>query len=312
MTLFQAPLLTDGASHPAQEFRQMIRDLSRGAEGITTGTDLKVSALGTPGAAVQIGDGSGIIIGRANAFQGSYSACNIGSVTKSIASTGGSVRSDMVVLRVLDPQYEGSLNPAVDPIVFFDVISNVGSTATTVPGGYTAIPLARIDIPVSTSTITAGMVKDIRQLANPRRDRNLYFQFPASLSTEIGPSPAAYAYFSTAAGWALPVPAWASIAKIKVDVAQLRYSTNVFFGQIRATFGASLSTQDVILDDNITSGIRRATVVFGDTLTIPDSYRSTSQTLRVQASCSGGATGKVSVDASTTLIADVEWVEAPR
>lgn len=167
MTLFQAPILTNGSMHSAQQFRMLVRDLANGAEGITQGDDLKVTALGTPGAAVQVGDGSGVVRGKANSFQGSYSACNIGSATVSIASTGGSPRSDMVVLRILDPQYEGSLDPATDQIMFFDVISNVGSTATVVPGGYTAIPLARIDIPASTSTITSGMITDIRQCANP-------------------------------------------------------------------------------------------------------------------------------------------------
>src|SRR5690348_7564275 len=127
MTLFQAPILTNGATHSAQQFRMLVRDLARGAEGTTQGDDLKVTALGTPGSSVQIADGSGIIRSKANSFGGSYAACNIGTATVAIAPTGGSIRSDMVVLRVLDPEYEGSLNPATDPIMYFDVLSNVGS-----------------------------------------------------------------------------------------------------------------------------------------------------------------------------------------
>lgn len=311
MTLFQAPLLTNGATHPAQQFRMMIRDQSRGSEGITEGDDLKVTALGTPGAAVQVSDGSGTVRGRANTFQGSYAVCNIGSVTVAVASTGASARSDMVVLRVLDPEYEGSLNPASDPIQYFYVISNVGSTATTVPGGYSAIPLARIDIPASTSTITSGMITDLRKCANPRRDRTLYTQSPTAASVEITGTTSTYSYFTTSAGWNLAVPTWATQAKILMTIGGLRYSTNIFFGFLSATFGASLSVQQTVLDDN-QGGIRRATVMCADTLTIPSAYRGTTQLLRARAAGGTGNLGKVSVDTSSTLIADVEFFEAAR
>lgn len=311
MTLFQAPILTDGATHPAQQFRMMVRDLSNGAEGITQGDDLKVAPLGTPGAGVQVLDGSGIVRSKANSFGGSYSACNIGAATVSIASTGGSGRSDMVVLRILDPEYEGSLDPATDPVMFFDVISNVSSTATTVPGGYTAIPLARIDIPLSTSTITSGMIVDIRKVANPRRQRTFLTQSPTGLSTQIGGTSGTFSYFSTAAGWSVAVPDWASTAIVAINVGALRFATASFFGYLRATFGSSLTVQQIVLDDN-QSGTRRQTAVGGDTLTIPSAYRGTTQTLRMQACGFTGNVGTVGIDTSSTMLADIEFAEAAR
>lgn len=310
MTLVQAPLLTSGASHSAQTFRMMLRDLARGSEGVTEGNDLKVTALATPGSSVQIGDGSGVIKGRFTTWQGHYTAYNIGTATVPIASTGSTGRTDMVVLRVLDPAYEGSLNPATDQICFFDVISNVSSTATSPPAGYSAIPLARITIPSSTSTITDSMITDLRKIANPRRETGLYTESPASISTGITGTSGTYSYFSTANGWSISVPSWATTMKINLQVGQLRYDTNNFFGYLRATFGLALTMQQVALDDNQGTGVRRGTVVAGDTLTIPWSYRATTQTLRVQAA--GGASnggGKVYVDASTTLIAAVEFIE---
>ncbi|MGS2592116.1 hypothetical protein [Streptomyces hebeiensis] len=312
MALFPAPILTDGATHSAQQFRMLVRDLARGAEGITQGTDLKVTQLSTPGTSVQISDGSGVVRGRVSAFQGTYSVCNIGADTVPIAATGGTARSDMVILRVEDPEYEGSLNPAVDQVAYFQVISNVSSSATTIPDGRTGIPLARIDIPASTSTITDAMIKDIRQIANPRRDRTLSTQSPTALSTEITGSSGTFTNFSTAAGWTIAVPSWASTVRIVLTVAQIRYSTNTFYGGLRATFGSSLTVQPVNLDDNQT-GIRRGTVAAADTLTVPSSYRGTSQTLRLQAAgYPSNTTGRVGVDSSTTLIADVEFTEAPR
>ncbi|MCA1220246.1 hypothetical protein [Streptomyces sp. 8L] len=312
MTLFQAPILTDGATHSAQQFRMLVRDLANGAEGITQGDDLKVTPLSTPGAAVQVADGSGIIRSKANSFGGSYSACNIGAASVDIASTGGSPRSDMVILRILDPEYEGDLDPATDPIMFFDVVSGVASTATTVPAGYTAIALARIDLPASTSTITAAMITDIRSVANPRRQRTLNVYSPTAALNEFGGNASVYSYWTNVPGWNIPIPDWATTARIMLTVCQIRFSTNDFFGNLSATFGASLSMQQTVLDDNGGTGPRRSTVVCADTFTLPDAYRGTTQLLRARGCGAPGNTGKVGMDSSVTLVADVEFNEAPR
>lgn len=313
MTLFRVPLLVNGASHPAQSFRMMIRDLARGSEGITQGDDLRVSELDTPGGGVQISDGSGVVRGRVSTFQGSYAVCNSGvDDTITIAANGGgSTRYDLVVLRVEDPEYEGTLDPETDDINYFQVISNVSSTATTAPDGRTSIALARIAIPAATATITDAMITDVRQVANPRRERTQQVQTPGTLSNLIGGTSGSYAYFDSSSGWAVAVPSWATTARIKVDVAGLRLATGVVFGNFRATFGASLSLQPTIVDDNQTS-TRRLYHMAADTLTIPDAYRGTTQTLRAQFAGLAGNAGTVSVDASTTLVADVEFFEAPR
>ncbi|MGW7398133.1 hypothetical protein ACWGH7_16730 [Streptomyces cyaneofuscatus] len=311
MPLYQVPILVNGATHSAEQFRAMVQDLARGAEGITAGTDLKVTQLGTPGAGVQIASGSGVVRGRFDAFQGSYAVRNQGTDTVDIAATGGSPRSDMLILRVEDPQYEGTLNPEVDNINYFQVISNVSSSATAIPDGRTGIPLARIDIPASTATITDAMIVDIRRVANPRTERHLLTQSPTAMSTEITGSAGTYSYFTTAAGWTIAVPAWASTVRIVLTCSQLRYSTAAFFGRLRATFGSSLTIQPVNLDDNQTT-VRRGTVAVADTLTIPDAYRGTSQLLRLQAAGMTGNTGRVGIDGSTSLIADVQFSEAPR
>lgn len=312
MSLFRVPILTDGANHSAQQFRMMVRDLARGAEGITEGDDLKVTQRSTPGAGVQVGDGSGVVRGRVNANQGHYSVCNIGSTLVDIAATGGSVRSDMVILRVEDPEYEGTLNPVTDEINYFEVISGVSSSATTIPDGRTGIPLARIDIPASTSTITSAYIVDIRQVANPRRDRLMETQSPSGTSTAITGTASTYTYFSTAPGWNIAIPAWASKVKIRVDISQIKYTTGTIVAGLRATFGDSLTLQSVPLDDNQGSGVRRGMVAVADTLTIPDDYRGTTQLLRPQVAGVPGNLGAITVDTSTTLIADIEFSEAPR
>jgi hypothetical protein len=311
MALFPRPILTNGATHSAQQFRMMVRDLVSGAEGITEGDDLKVTQRSPTGSGVQVSSGSGVVTGRADPNQGTYSVCNIGAVNVDIAATGASTRSDMVILRIEDPEYEGSLDPATDQVCYFQVISNVSSSATTIPDGRTGIALARIDIPSSTSTITSAMIKDIRKVANPRRDRQIYTQSPTALSNAIGGTSGTYSYFSTAPGWSIAIPDWATTMKVVVDVSGLRMVTSAIFGDLRATFGSSLTMQYVIVDDNVT-GTRRQYAKVADTLTIPDAYRGTSQLLRIQFAPFPGNTGTLTVDGNTTLTADVEFSEAPR
>jgi hypothetical protein len=312
MSLFPQPILTNGATHSAQQFRMLVRDLANGAEGITQGDDLKVTQRSTPGAGITVGDGSAVVRGRFTTFQGHYSACNIGSVDVAIASTGsGSGRSDMVILRIEDPEYEGSVNPATGQVAYFQVISGVSSSATAIPDGRTGIPLARIDIPASTATITNAMITDLRKIANPRRQRRMYTHSPATDSALIGSS-TTYSYFSTEPGQNIDVPDWATTARIRVDVSPLRYSVADFFGNLRATFGASLTTQSTGLDDNQGSGIRKIPAICADTLTIPSAYRATTQLLRAQANGNSGNTGRINVTTSTTFVYDVEFEEAPR
>lgn len=314
MPLFPRPLLTNGATHPAEQFRMMIRDMVSGAEGITEGDDLKVTELSTPGGGVQIADGSGVIRGRVQPLQGHYAVCNTGADTSVTiaANGGGSTRYDMVIVRVEDPQYEGTLDPEVDEIAYFQVISSVGAAATAIPDGRTGIPLARIAIPPSTATITDAMITDLRQVAVPRRHRTVVTQSPGSISTGIGGS-TSYSYFSTAAGVNIAVPDWATKAIIKVDVSPLRYALGNFFGKTSATFGASLVTQDILLDDNQGTGVRRIPAIIADTLTIPSAYRGTTQLLRVQAAgITNPQDGRIYVDSGTTIAYDVQFEEGPR
>lgn len=311
MSFFQAPILTNGATHPAQQFRMLVRDLANGAEGITQGDDLKVTQRATPGGGVLVGDGSGVIKGRDNTFQGHYSVCNIGSVDVPIAATGGSPRSDMLIIRVEDPQYGYSHDPAADQLVFPQIISGVSSSATAIPDGRTGIPLARIDIPASTATITNAMITDLRKCANPRRQRRMYTHSPSGDSALIGSS-TTYSYFSTEPGQSIDIPDWATTARIRVDVCPLRYSTADFFGNLRATLGASVTLQATGLDDNQGAGVRKIPAICADTQTVPSAYRGTTQLLRAQANGNSGNAGRINVTSSTTFVYDVEFEEAPR
>lgn len=314
MTLHPVPMMTTGASHTAQQFRMMVKDLSRDQQGVTTGLDMKVTQLSTPGGGVQISDGSAVIAGKVSMVQGHYAAYNIGTDTSvTFAATGGSTRSDMLILRVEDPEYEGTRDPETDPIVFFEVVPNVSSTATTVPSGYSAIPLARIDIPASTATITNSMIVDLRQVANPRRERQLLpFFYPGPL-VEISGTNETWQNFPSTVTYSIAVPAWASKVRIKWDVGGIRLVDGNIFGEITFQFGTKQAAQAVYIDDNQGTAPHRYTAVMADTLSLTDTLgaamRGTTVTLRSRMRPKTGNVGKFGCDAATTFVADVEFEE---
>ncbi|MET8571788.1 hypothetical protein [Streptomyces sp. NPDC004783] len=313
MALVPVPIATLGAEHSAQQFRMMIKDLARDNQGVTTGSDLKVTALSTPGAGVQIGDGSAVIAGKVSPVQGYYNAYNIGSDTVDISATGGTGRSDMLVLRVEDPEYEGTRDPAVDPIVFFQVIPNVSSSATTPPAGYSAVPLARIDIPASTATITNAMIKDLRQVANPRRDRIVTPYYYTGAIVSLSGTSTTWVSFPNVVLANLAIPSWAATAKIVFSATNLILRDGNVFSGFRFMLGTTEAAQVVWIDDNQGTGFRRHFVEMVETLdlttTAGAAMRGTTQPIRARMRLDPVNAGKIQVDTYTTFKIDVEFSE---
>lgn len=304
-----------GGTNSAAEARLMLQASTRASQGVVEATDLKVAATSTPSSSVEVAAGACIILGVEVNFQGSYSGVNAGTDMLAVPASGGSATHHLIVARAEDPTFSGSPwttdLESGEPVVKAVLIPSVAAGTTAVPAGTSGIPLARIDLPSSTSTVTDAMIVDLRGMVDARQERHLLVQTPTALSTDIGGTSGTFTNFSTAAGWSVTVPTWASQVVISLSAGQIRYNTGVFFGALRATFGSSLAVQSVNLDDN-TTGTRRNTAVLGDTLTIPDAYRGTSQTLRFQACGLSGNAGFIGVDGASTLVADVVFLEAPR
>lgn len=311
MTLAQAPLLVDGATHSAQTFRMMIRDLSRGGEGITEGADLKVRPLPTPGPGVEVGNGSGVIRGRANAWQGSYTAYNIGTATVPVAPTGATPRSDLLVLRVTDPEYEGGLDPAKDTINTFEVIPNVSPAATKVPDGVTGIALARLDLPASTATVTAAMITDLRSVANPRSEAHIFTASPTSDDNYKGTG-YKWAVWPRIARWQVAVPHWAVRARVKMTLAGIQLIGGTIYGGTAFQLGPVVG-QSVVIDSAWPGGdySERLHLISADTLAIPESLRGTTQWLEHRVARADGVNGYLQADIATTAIGEVAFEEGP-
>ena len=322
MTWTQGLWAVDGNPLPGTLWRLQLQSATRSAQGVIGAADLYVKQTASPSNQVRVSNGACVIAGGEAAWQGSYYGYNVGDDLVSIAATGGSGRSDMIVAKVEDPTIAGggwSHNPLTENLVYTRVISGVSAGATAPPGGISAIPLARIDIPSSTSSITQAMITDLRYLLNARRERSLYAVNLVSGPYNLLNSATSWATWPTGASFSVAVPSWAVTAKIICQWVQVQStwvggSTYGPWAQVRFVLGA-LNSQAMSLDSSTNVGNQdpyRDTAVCCDTLAITSGMRGTSQTFTLQGKGQGGANGgaKWVADASSGYVVDIEWLEA--
>ncbi len=235
MTL-QPPMMVRGADHSARAMRLMIRDLARGRQGIAESEDLKVQPLPTPGPGVRVGDGSALIHG-ARPWQGTYTQSNIGDAEVTVSPTGPLARTDLIVLRIEDPEWEGERDPRTQEIGYFHVVEAVAGDASAVPDGMTGIALARITLPRNTAAITADMITDLRQIANPRTERLLRTVHPTATET-VPAKHGQWAAWPKEAAWDLDIPTWATRATIVVTLSGLRAEAGPVYAELRTRLGS--------------------------------------------------------------------------
>lgn len=174
-----------GAKHSANVGRVLAYAATSGAEGVVAPTDCKVSASApTPDGYVHVGTGAVVVRNRyGSASSESYIARANQVSDLQVASTGSSARSDLVVVRIKDPQYGGQAPASVadGPYAFPEIIPGVPAGTTDAKQiaallNQPVYAIARIDQPANNSTgaITAGMVKSLRKLAQPRSETRNY------------------------------------------------------------------------------------------------------------------------------------------
>ncbi|MGW3118553.1 hypothetical protein ACWDBW_15685 [Streptomyces sp. NPDC001107] len=307
MTLVQPPMMVRGGRHSARAMRLMIRDLARGRQGIAEAGDLKVRPLEAPGPGVRVGDGSALIHG-VRPWQGAYTQSNIGDAVVDVPPTGPFARTDLLVLRVEDPEYEGERDPRTEDIGYFHLVQGVDQDANLLCG-MTAIPLARITLPRHTATVTADMITDLRRLANPRTERTLHTVHPEDNEKVAAPH-GRWANWPKEAAWQVDIPSWATKATIVVTLSGLRAEAGNIYAELRTRLGEHNSVATVVDDDGTTT--RRSSVTLADTLTLPPAYRGTRQHLGVQINqIDKYGDGDLTVAKGTTVTADIAFTESP-
>jgi hypothetical protein len=323
-----------GAEHSPNIARVLSYGAFGGREGIIGPTDLFVAAMSTPGNQVRVFPGVCSVLNRA---QGSSYESYIGRLpvvdTVTIAPTDSSAgRSDMIVALVKNPYLPGEpwpnpADPKVGPYIVTQVISGVSSNAKSVQGvqpGWSAITLARIDIPVNTSTITNDMITDLRIFSAVRNSRDLLVQSPNNTTT-ISATSSTFVDFPNNASCRLVVegvPEWANRAKVRAIIGGVKYggagdnSGNGWniYGDVRIQIAGgsnALYSQSTGYNVSNDGGKDRTILMAGaNALTVPPGNRGKTATLRIEANKRGGNTN-LTIDSEAMVSLEVEWFQVP-
>jgi hypothetical protein len=288
-------MIGGGAEHGPELGRLLAYASTSGSEGIVTPGDLKVVPYDVAGDGVRILAGAGLILNRyPGGSQQTYVVRNPTEtrVEQIPATTSMGPRADLIVVRLHDPQYPGTAVPS-DPRTFQYVraerIPNVPADAgheyvRTL--NYPAMALARINLPTSTSTITAAMITDLRRLALPREHRVLLVDAVTN-SDMTGTSYGAWGNWQPE----VEVPPWATYLTMRADIGGAVSMNGAVTGYIRTIFG-NIAGEGRGFDIDSTGAERFDFVVlFG--APIPAAMRGTRQRLQIQGyrTLAGGETG---------------------
>lgn len=316
MTFQTAVWAVDGNLVDAAYARMMLQSASLGAQGVVGHLDCIVRATTpSPTAGVTIDPGQVLVAGAEAPYQGSYQGWNVGlDSTLSIGATGGAARSDMVVVRAEDPTWSGSSwgNPASGQILFPRVISGVAGGSVVPPAGQSCIPLARIDMPPSTSVVNAAYIHDLRQVAIPQLLQIvLYAAGPGSAVASTG-SLSATVQWPAGATWPIQIPAWATLMTVAWSVNEVLYNSGTVRGFIWAVIGSSVTapvvtTQQSMVSLTTTTGPGMHTIGGGGMASIPASIRGTTQTLQFAQRTDTTHTGTLNFGEHSSVTATVQF-----
>lgn len=322
----------NGSELDGPVLRAQLQSATRAGEGIIEFGDLRVRELAVPGTSVRVASGACVILGREVSFQGSYYGTNFGEEQVAITATGsGAGRSDMIVAQVEDPTISGSPwahDPATEPLVYLRVIEGVDPSATTVPQSPTArsaIPLARIDIPESTATITQAMITDLRSMMDERSKVVMRVQRgvdPIDYAGNI--EQPAHENWPDVAWLDVDIPLWATQVQVDAVWGQVGFFPSDYSGSgstdARGLARVALGTTgNIVYTDwsaynfnevSATNGVRVGIFNF-DQIDIPDSLRGITTLLRMQVSGDPLAGGRLRADDSSNFKVTLNYLERP-
>lgn len=311
--------------HSVEVARLLAYAAGNADEGIIGPRDLEVRAPANPGPFVDTYPGVAFILNKAPGGEYQSYAARWPLLTRvDVSPTGaGGGRSDLIVARIENPYENNSPWPLPDPAVKaagdaimrrIALISGVDANTRTVPAnlGYSAIPLALITLPASTTNVLQTHIRDLRRLNNIRSDsddtiRSNYVSTVALTSATMVDWPA----YTTMDVY---VPPWATEAIVRADLSGIAYgasginSPNVW-GTLRLMLGTVL-TQETSYNVSTEAGADTTTLLAGDRIAIPAAIRGTTQTLRIQGRKSGGNTS-LTQNTGTTCALSIQWRQKP-
>lgn len=295
-----------GADNSIEHARMIPWAIYQGSEGVLGNLDLEVKALTTPGGSVTVNPGGYVITARGlgqtyESYMGKFgSAVTVPVNPNNTASS----RSDLLMLRIEDPHVAGEPWPLpgnvnTGPYRSFFIQQGVPSTTRSVRqlgNTWSAIPLARIDIPANTSTITNAMIVPLRTKCSPpsppvppptiiiiEDDDSpdnpdfLYSRVVSGPTTAFGfasTSVNVWRSMSTIFNEVIPVPKWASRADIMLTAYNCTVNEDVW-GETRININNTVYTAAAMYDMNYQGGPgpENIALVAGGSVTIPTTFR---------------------------------------
>ena len=258
-----------GASHPVEVARTQTFVATSGASGVASPGGLKVAALAVPGGKARVAPGAALLPNRyPGGAEQSYTLRNASETELAIApTTSAAGRTDLIVARILDPQYEGSApeNPDGFPYARLEVIQGVPAGTTTFNPAYPCVVLARVTLPASTATVQAGHITDLRSLAQPRSVYLVEMSGPAPENMLTDPDGTIWPNYRPN----VRIPEWATHVSLVVTLASVGHRGGNVEGILAGTIGDPGPGQfrsgnaGYDLDLPPTSGVRHTFVVGG-------------------------------------------------
>lgn len=308
----------EGVRHSGEVVRHALYTSTGGAEGVSSPGALKVTASPAADKFIRIAPGGGLLVSKyAGASEQSYAARNASESAIEVPATGsGGGRTDVVIMRILDPQYEGQMPVGLEELNAFqyvrlELIQGVADTVQTAKDlnlSYPAIALARIKRPLNKTIVENADITNLRELAQPRSLRRIISINP----TANHPVPTAgYSSWPILAAQRplISIPSWATVLKIVGHYGGIEFIEpadavgNTVVG-IRTGFGAEGAENGIIVENTPGRGHYTVSGVHA----VPLNVRGTKQLINVQATRSAG-TGTLEADYQSQIILDVELTE---
>lgn len=318
MTFSSVPWAVGGGAVINEDVARMIPYfMFNKTEGVLGATDLEVIAQATPGGNVRISPGGFVILGRGSGqFYEAYMGKNSSDHLLAVApNNSASSRSDLVVARVIDPYIAGapwnvptdrSNGPYVEPFI----VQGVPSTTRTIRSlgnNWSAIDLARIDIPANTSTITTSMIVSLRgrvsasppqvpppstpppvqdvdiTIINPENEFFTLIAGPATAQNFPSASKNVWRNWPVASEFIVPIPTWANTMDAQYSLINA-HTDNDVWGETRIEVGSGeIYSGSLVYDFNKSTGGERIQLYAGGRMTIPSAMRGKNKRFRVNA-----------------------------
>lgn len=267
--------------HPPELLRTLSYLAVAGNEGIAAPTDLRVQQMDTATGRVRISPGACAVLNRhPEARSEMYVSRAPGYSYLDIPANGTGTRTDLVGVRVDDPQYAGVDGPANETeaetwrFARPFLLSNASSGQVTAAQrgqldlGFPVYWLAYIVIPSNTSAITSAMIKDLRQMAVPLQH---------AVVEGNGPTPNVGLTSTAGVVWpdfepTVRVPSWATMAACEATINSVGQTNDPTQGYLTVVLNGNSSggvsgyrAADIFFDEDApqVGGSRRTYIVYG-------------------------------------------------